>query len=105
MLATVASKQHNYRRAIDEYNAAIAAQQERVDAVVWLRLAAAHDKTGEYSLGIAAAQKAIAASEPGTPARELAERENTRLKALAAAAAMRPVEKQSEDSRAPVPRQ
>jgi hypothetical protein len=101
VLATVAYKKRYYRRAIEEYNAAIAIEKEHIDSVVWLRLAAAHDKSGEFSLGIAAVEKAVASSEPGSPARALAERENTRLKALAATAATRPMGKKSEDSRAP----
>jgi hypothetical protein len=105
VLATVAYKQHDYRKAIDEYNAAIAAEKNHVDAVVWLRLAAAHDKTGEYSLGIDAVQKAIAATEPGSPVRELAERESARLKTLAATAATQPAAKQPDAARAPAARE
>jgi hypothetical protein len=64
---------------------------------------------GEYSLGIAAAEKAIAASEEGSLVREMAEKEHSRLEALVAAMATRsaqapvssrPVEK-TENSRSP----
>ena len=90
VLATVAYKRRDYRTAIDEYNATVAGEKEHTGAVVWLRLAAAHDKLGEYSLGISAIEKAIAASEAGSPGRELAEKELVRLKALAAEAATKP---------------
>ena len=87
VLATVAYKKRDFRKAIAEYNAAVAGEEEHTEPLVWLRLAAAHDKMGEYNLGIAAAGKAIAASEEGTPMRELAEKEDARLKALAAKSA------------------
>jgi hypothetical protein len=101
VLGTVAYKQREYRKAVEEYSAAIAVEKEHIDAVVWLRLAAAHDKLAEYSLGIGDAQKAIAASPPASPVRQLAEQEITRLKSLAAAAATRPVAGQPESLRAP----
>jgi tetratricopeptide (TPR) repeat protein len=103
VLGTVAYKQRKYRKAVEEYSAAIAVEKEHIDAVVWLRLAAAHDKLGEYSLGIADAQNAIAASQPGSKAHKLAEREIARLRSLAAAAATRPVAGQPESPRAPGP--
>lgn len=101
VLATVAYKQHDYRKAIEEYGTIASSAKAPVEAVVWLRLAAAHEKLGEYSLGIADADRAIAATEPASPVRELAERENIRLKAMAAAAATQPVAKQSESSGLP----
>jgi lipopolysaccharide biosynthesis regulator YciM len=103
VLATVAYKKHDYRKAIEEYTAIASSEKAPVEAVVWLRLAAAHEKLGEYSLGIADADKAIAATEPGSPVRELAEREKIRLKAMAATAAAQPVAKQSESSGLPGP--
>ncbi len=90
VLATVAYKRRDYRNAIDEYNAAVAGEKEHAGPGVWLRLAAAHEKMGEYNLGVAAVEKAIAASEEGSPARELAVQEHTRLKALAAEEASAP---------------
>ena len=87
VLGTVAYKKHDYRNAIEEYNAAVAGEKQPIGPAVWLRLAAAHGKAGEYSLGIAAVEKAIAASEPGSPVRELAEKENARLRLLASEAA------------------
>lgn len=103
VLATVAYKQHDYRKAIEEYEAIPSQEKSPVDAVVWLRLAAAHEKLGEYSLGIANADQAIAATEPDSPVRELAEREDVRLKAMAATAATQPVAKRSESSGSPAP--
>ena len=90
VLGTVAYKRRDYRPAIDEYNAAIARQKEHTGAVLWLRMAAAHDKLGEYSLGIAATENALAASEKGSTVRELAEKELVRLKTLAAEAVSKP---------------
>jgi tetratricopeptide (TPR) repeat protein len=89
VLGTVAYKRRDYRTAIDEYNAAAIAGEEHTAAAVWLRLAAAHDKMGEYSLGIAAIEKALAAARPGSPARKLAEKELIRLRSSAAEAATR----------------
>jgi len=90
VLGTVAYKRRDYRTAIDEYNAAVAREKEHAGAVVWLRMAAVHDKLGEYSLGIAATEKALAASAKGSPVRAVAEKELVRLKARAAEAATRP---------------
>ena len=90
VLATVAYKRRDFHAAIDEYNAAVAGEKEHTGPVLWLRLAAAHEKLGEYSLGIAATQNALAASEAGGEVRELAEKELVRLKALAAEAASKP---------------
>jgi hypothetical protein len=86
VLATVAYKQRDYRNAIVEYSAAIEAPDAPAEPLVWLRMATAYDKLDEFSQGIGAAEKAIAASQPGTPLRELAEQENARLKARATAA-------------------
>jgi len=98
-LATVAFKNRDYREAIAQYDAAIELEKEPVESGVWLRIAAAYDKLGELSQGMAAAEKAIAASEPGSPVRELAEKENARLKALAA---NEPANNPSPDAAAPV---
>lgn len=83
VLATVAYKQRDFLRAVAEYNAAIALQSGSAEAAAWLRLSAAYDKLGDVTAGMAAVDKAIAASQPGTPVRELAEKESLRLKALA----------------------
>ena len=98
VLATVAYKKRDYFRAIREYNAAIADEKEHADAVVWLRLAVAHDKVSEYELGLAAAEKAIMASEAGSKVRELAEQEKARLVQLIT---VKPAPKQSGISAAP----
>jgi tetratricopeptide (TPR) repeat protein len=99
VLATVAYKERNYRAAIDEYNAAIAGEKEHTGAVAWLRLAAAHDKLGEYSLAIAATEKARAASDADGPVREVVDRELERLKASAARAATKSVATQPVEPR------
>lgn len=98
LLATIAYKKRDYFTAIREFNAAVADEKEHADAVVWLRLAVAHDKVSEYELGLAATEKAIAASEAGSKVRELAERERTRLVELIT---VKPAQKQSETSPAP----
>lgn len=98
VIATVAYKKQNYFSAIREYNAAVADEKEHADAAVWLRLAVAHDKVSEYELGLAAAEKAVAASEAGSPVRGLAEQEKARLWELIAGT---PAQKQSENSSAP----
>ena len=98
VLATVAYKKRDYFSTIREYNAAIADGEEHADAVVWLRLAVAHDKVSEYELGLAAAEKAIMASEAGSKVRELAEQEKARLVQLIT---VKPAPKQSGISAAP----
>jgi tetratricopeptide (TPR) repeat protein len=98
VIATIAFKKLDYVNAIKEYNAAAVEEKGHTDPVVWLRLAVAHDKSGEYELGIAYAEKAIAASEAGSQVRELAEKEKARLEALTL---NKPAQKQSESSHAP----
>jgi tetratricopeptide (TPR) repeat protein len=98
VIATVAYKKLDYVNAIKEYNAAAVEEKGHTDPVVWLRLALAHDKSGEYELGIAYAEKAIAASEAGSQVRELAEKEKARLEALPP---IKPAQKQSGNSRDP----
>jgi hypothetical protein len=79
VIATIAYKKRDYFSAIREYNAAVAGEKYPAGAVVWLRLAVAHDKVSEYELGLADVEKAIAISEAGSPERELAEQEKARL--------------------------
>jgi tetratricopeptide (TPR) repeat protein len=98
VMATVAYKKLDYVNAIKEYNFAVAEEREHTDSVVWLRLAMAHDRSGEYEAAMAAADKAVAASEPASPVHELAEKERARLKALSP---LKPAEKQSGNSLAP----
>ena len=97
VIATVAYKKREYFNAIREYNAAVAEERD-ADAVVWLRLAVAHDKVSEYELGLADAEKAIANSKAGNPVRELAEQEKARLLELLT---VKPAQKQSGISPAP----
>jgi hypothetical protein len=92
VIATVAFKKQDYSTAIKEYNAAADEEKEHTDPVVWLRLSVAHDKSGDYVAAIATVQKAIAASEPGSQIRQLAEQERSRLEKLAPTAA-KPVSK------------
>jgi hypothetical protein len=87
VLATVAFKKQDYATAIKEYDLATADEKEQTDAVVWLRLSVAHDKSGDYTAAEAAVKKAIAASQPGSPVRELAEQEEARLEKFASDAA------------------
>ena len=94
-IATVDYKKRDYFNAIREYDAAVADEMEHADAVVWLRLAVAHDKVREYELGLADAEKAIVNSQAGSPVRELAEQEKARLVELIT---VKPAQKQSEDS-------
>jgi len=82
VIATVAFKKLNYPEAIQEYSAAAAEEKEHTDAVVWLRLAVAYDKDGDYNAANGAVRKAIASSEPGTQLRQLAEQEKSRLDKL-----------------------
>jgi hypothetical protein len=82
VIATVAFKKLDYFAAIKEYNAAASEEKEHTDAVVWLRLAVANDKSGDYSAATEAVKKAIAASEPGSQIRQLAEQESSRLSKL-----------------------
>jgi tetratricopeptide (TPR) repeat protein len=83
VIGTVAFKKLDYFTAIKEYNAAAAEEKEHTDPVVWLRLSVAHDKSGDLASAAAAADKAIAASEPGSQIRQLAEQEKLRLEKLA----------------------
>lgn len=87
VIATVAFKKLDYFTAIKEYNAAAAEEKEHTEAVVWLRLAVAHDKSGDYSSARETVQKAITASEAGSQIRQLAEQEKSRLDKLSAAKA------------------
>jgi tetratricopeptide (TPR) repeat protein len=82
VIATVAFKKLDYFTAIKEYNAAASEEKEHTDAVVWLRLAVANDKSGDFSAATEAVNKAIAASEPGSQIRQLAEQESSRLSKL-----------------------
>jgi hypothetical protein len=87
VLATVAFKKQDHFTAIKEFNLAIAEEKEHTDAVVWLRLSVAHDKSGDYNSAESAVQKAIAASQAGSQVRQLAEQEKTRLEKLSPQAA------------------
>jgi tetratricopeptide (TPR) repeat protein len=95
VMATVAYKKRDYFSAIREYEAAVAVEMEHADAVVWLRLAVAHDKVSEYELGLADAEKAIVSSQAGSPVRALAEQEKARLVELIT---VKPVQKPAGDS-------
>jgi hypothetical protein len=85
VIATVAFKKLDYFAAIKEYNAAVGEAKENTDPVVWLRLSVAQDKSGDYGAAIISVQKAIAASEPKSQIRQLAEQEKSRLDKLSAA--------------------
>jgi len=87
VLATVAFKKLDYQTAIKEYELATSVDKEHTDAVVWLRLSVAHDKSGDYTAAEAVVKKAIAASQPGTPVRQLAEQEESHLAKVASDAA------------------
>lgn len=82
VVATVAFKKTDYFNAVKEYNLATAEEKEHTDAVVWLRLAVANDKTNDMRAAMEAVNKAIAASEPGSQIRQLAEQERSRLTKL-----------------------
>lgn len=79
VIGTVEFKKLDYFEAIKEYNAAAAEEKEHTDPVVYLRLAVAHDKNGDYPSATEAVKKAIATSEPGSQIRTLAEQEKARL--------------------------
>jgi hypothetical protein len=83
VIGTVAFKKLEYATAIKEYNAAAGEEKEHTEAIVWLRLSVAHDKTDDYSSAIVAVKKALAASEPGSQIRQLAEQEKLRLDKIA----------------------
>lgn len=86
VLATVAFKKQDYLTAIMEYDIAASEEKEHTDAVVWLRLSVAHDKSGDYATAAAIVQRAIDASQPGSQIRQLAEQEQSRLQKLSPAA-------------------
>ncbi len=86
VLATVAFKKQDYLTAIQEYDIAAAEEKEHTDAVVWLRLSVAHDKSGDYTAAAAIVQRAIASSQSGSQIRQLAEQEQSRLEQLSPAA-------------------
>jgi hypothetical protein len=87
VLGTVAFKKQDYASAVREYTLTAEEAQEHADAVIWVRLSLALDRSGDYAKAAAAAQKAIAAAEPGSPVRQLAEQEQARLEKLTPAAA------------------
>ena len=87
VLATVAFKKQDYQTAIKEYEVATSVNKEHTDAVVWLRLSVAHDKSGDYTAAEAVVKKAIAASQPDSPVRQLAEQEESHLAKVASEAA------------------
>jgi len=82
VLADVAFKKLDYFTAIKEYNEAASEEKERTDAVVWLRLAVSNDKSGDLGAAMRSVNKAIAASEPGSQIRQLADQEKARLEKL-----------------------
>jgi hypothetical protein len=82
VIATVAFKKADYFSAIKEYNAAASEEKDHTDAVVWLRLAVANDKTNDMRAAMESVNKAIAASEPGSQIRQLSEQEKSRLTKL-----------------------
>ena len=86
VIATVAFKKQDYFTAVKEYNFAAAEEKDRTDAVVWLRLAVANDKSGDLMNARESINKAIAASEPGSQIRQLAEQERSRLDKLTGSA-------------------
>jgi hypothetical protein len=84
VIGTIAFKRQDYFNAIAEYNAAVAEEKQHVDPVVFLRLAVAHDKSGDYPAASEAIEKAIKASQPGSQVRQLAEQEKVRLDKIGA---------------------
>jgi len=79
VLGTVSFKRAEYFNAIKEFNAAVAEEREHTDAVVYLRLAVANDKSDDVRSATIAADKAIASSQPGSQVHQLAEQEKARL--------------------------
>ena len=86
VIATVAFKKLDYFTAVKEYNAAVNEEKEHTDAVVWLRLAVANDKSGDINTAVQSVNKAIAASEHGSQIRQLADQEKSRLLKLSTSA-------------------
>jgi hypothetical protein len=82
VIATVAFKKLDYWTAIKEYTAAVDEEKEHAEALVWLRLSVAQDKSGDYASALETVQKAVTASEPGSQIRQLAEQEQSRLNKL-----------------------
>jgi tetratricopeptide (TPR) repeat protein len=82
VLGEVAFKKLDYFNAIKEYNAAIAEEKDHVDAVTYLRLAVAYDKTEDYLTALDTIQKAIKTSDPGSQVRQISEQEKERLDKL-----------------------
>lgn len=87
VLGTVAFKKLDNVSAIKEYDLAAAEEKEHTDAVVWLRLSVALERSGDYTTAAAIVQKAIAASQSGSPVRQLAEQEESRLEKISSDAA------------------
>jgi len=82
VLGEVAFKKLDYFNAIKEYNAAVVEEKDHVDAVTYLRLAVAYDKTEDYLTALDTIQKAIKVSEPGSQVRQISEQEKERLDKL-----------------------
>lgn len=79
VLGLVAFKKLDYSDTVKEYNLAVAEEKSGVENDLWLRLAIAHDKNGEYPEASEAVNKAIAGSQAGTQIRTLAEQEKAHL--------------------------
>ncbi|MDR3762763.1 MAG: hypothetical protein P4M01_01570 [Acidobacteriota bacterium] len=87
---TVFFKRADYFNAIKEYNAAVAEEKEHTDAVVYLRLAVANDKTNDLSGAQANVDKALGTSETNSEVHQLAAQEKDRLRKLATVAQTAP---------------
>lgn len=87
VLGTVAFKKLDNISAIKEYDLAAAEEKEHTDAVVWLRLSVALERSGDYATSATVVKKAIAASQSGSPVRRLAEQEESRLEKFSSDAA------------------
>lgn len=85
VLGTVAFKKMDNLTAIKEYDLVAAEEKEHTDAIVWLRLSVALERSGDPARAAATVPRAIAASQPGTPVRQLAEQEKSHLEKLPAA--------------------
>ena len=104
VLGTVSFKRAEYFNAIKEFNAAVAEERERTDAVVYLRLAVANDKSDDVRSAMIAADKAIANSQAGSQVHQLAEQEKARLLKLSTPDLEQPMDRRTQPAENVLPK-
>ena len=104
VLGTVSFKRAEYFNAIKEFNAAVAEERERTDAVVYLRLAVANDKSDDVRSAMIVADKAIANSQAGSQVHQLAEQEKARLLKLSTPDLEQPMDRRTQPAENVLPK-